>query len=272
MGRLQEQMTSGKQINRPSDSPTGTVSAMQLRQEIRRVEQYGRNIDDGMGWLSTIDTALTSTLSQLNRASDLTLQGMSTGSTSAESREAMAVEVENIRDSLISVANTQYLDRPVLGGTTMGKSAYDANGVFLDPANANPVMRTVGDGAQVRVDITGPEVFGSSPNDLFTVLTNIADNLRNNPSALGTNLTDLNTTKTNIQSQLAGVGARYNRLSVMKDTGEQRLLTLGTQRSDVEDIDLPKTIMDLQLQQTAYQAALSATAKVIQPSLVDFLR
>jgi flagellar hook-associated protein 3 FlgL len=189
-----------------------------------------------------------------------------------QSRKALAVEVDNIRSSLLALSNTQYLDRPLFGGTTTGQSAYDTNGVFLDPANATPVMRTVGDGAQVRVDITGPEVFGPPGNDLFANLANIADNLRNNPSALNSDLGALKATMSNIQSQLADVGARYNRLSVMKDTGEQRLLTLGTQRSDVEDIDLPKTIMDLQLQQTAYQAALSATAKVIQPSLVDFLR
>ena len=270
LGRLQEQLSSGKQITRPSDSPTGTVSAMQLRQETRRVEQYGRNIDDGMGWLSTTDTTLTSTLDQLHRVNDIALQGMSSGSVSTSSREALAVEVDNIRASLLQVANTRYLDRPIFGGTTAGTDAYDPTGGYV--GDAGTVMRTVGDGAKVRVDVTGPTVFGASPNDLFTVLGNIANNLRTNPTALTADLSQLNTATTQIQSELAGVGARYNRLSVMKENGEQRLLTLTTQRSEMEDIDLPNTIMELQLQQTAYQAALAATAKVIQPSLVDFLR
>jgi flagellar hook-associated protein 3 FlgL len=270
VGKLQEQLSNGKLITRPSDSPTGTVSAMQLRQEMRRVEQHGRNIDDGMGWLSTIDGSLTSTLDQLHRVNDIALQGMSSGSVSTESREALAVEIDNIRASLLQVSNTQYLDRPIFGGTTAGANAYDPAGAYV--GDAGTVMRTVGDGAKVRVEITGPEVFGAQPNDLFAILGNIATNLRTNPTALSADLGQLNTATTRIQSELAGVGARYNRLSVMKEAGEQRLLTLTTQRSDVEDIDLPNTIMELQLQQTAYQAALSATAKVLQPSLVDFLR
>ncbi|HEV7962737.1 MAG TPA: flagellar hook protein, partial [Actinoplanes sp.] len=58
----------------------------------------------------------------------------------------------------------------------------------------------------------------------------------------------------------------------MKLSAQDRLLSVTSQLSDVEDVDLPKTIMEMQLQQTAYQAALAASAKVIQPSLIDFLR
>jgi flagellar hook-associated protein 3 FlgL len=75
-----------------------------------------------------------------------------------------------------------------------------------------------------------------------------------------------------IQDQLASVGALYNRVQTMRDRADSTALNLKSSLSEVEDIDLPKTIVDLQLQETAYQSALSATAKVIQPSLVDFLR
>lgn len=269
-GKLQEQLSSGKLINKPSDSPTGTVSAMQLRQETRAIEQFGRNIHDGMGWLSTIDTALTSTLEQVRRVGDVALQGLNSGSVSPESREALAVEVDNIRASLLQIANTRYLDRPVFGGTTTGQDAYDATGVYI--GDTGTVQRSVGAGAKVRVETTGPEAFGAQPNDLFKILDTISNDLRTNTSGLTADINQLNTATAGIQTQLASIGARYNRLSVMKDAGDQRLLDLNSQRSEVEDVDLPKTIMELQLQQTAYQAALSATAKVIQPSLVDFLR
>src|SRR5690606_23393672 len=109
----QERLSSGRIINRPSDSPTGTVAAMQLRSERRMMQQYVRNADDGLGWLNTLDATLTSISSQLNRVRDLTLQAMSSGAAaSAEAREALAVEVENIREALIGLANTRYLDRP----------------------------------------------------------------------------------------------------------------------------------------------------------------
>ena len=89
---------------------------------------------------------------------------------------------------------------------------------------------------------------------------------------LTADLTALDASRGALQSGLSSVGARYNQLSQMRQAADDRVLDLSTQLSDVEDIDLPKTLTDLQLQQTAYQAALAAGARVVQPSLVDFLR
>lgn len=285
MGRLQEQLSSGKVISRPSDSPTGTISAMQLRAEVRAAQQYARNADDGLGWLSTLDTTLTSGLSQVRRVRDLTLQGISSGAGSSQaSREALAAEVDNLRESLISLANTRYLDRPVFGGVTAGGQAYGAAGTFT--GTAGEVRRTVGNGVAVRVDLTGPMAFGAdvvdpaadpvvpNPSQLFTVLQSIATNLRapDGSDALEADLANLDTALGRMQTVLSDVGARYNRVEQMRQTADDRALTLKGQLSDVEDIDLPKTIMDVTLQETAYQAALGAAARVIQPSLMDYLR
>ncbi|HYN96286.1 MAG TPA: flagellar hook-associated protein FlgL [Pilimelia sp.] len=271
MGDLQERLSSGKMITRPSDSPTGTVSSLQLRSEIRAVAQYSRNADDGLGWLSTLDNTLTSSVAQVRRVQELTLRGKNAGASSPESRAALATEVENIREELIGLANTRYLDRPVFGGTTSGAAAYDSNGVFR-PGPTGSVSRTIGDGTKVRVDLAGPEAFGTGATDLFAVLDSIAGSLRTNPTALAGDLNNLNTALENLQTKLADVGSRYNRVEQMRQTADDRALTLRGQLSEVEDIDLPQTIMEVQLQQTAYQAALATTAKVIQPSLIDFLR
>jgi len=91
-------------------------------------------------------------------------------------------------------------------------------------------------------------------------------------SALEKGLGNLDTAHDLLKSTLSDVGARYNRVTQMKQSAEDHLLSVSSQLSDIEDVDLPKAIMDLQIQQTSYQAALAATAKVIQPSLIDFLR
>src|ERR1700754_1450716 len=98
---IQEQLSSGKQINRPSDSPTGTVASMQLRGESRAVQQYSRNADDGIGWLSPLDSTLTNPSTLVYRARDLSVQGLSSVSNNAQSNEALAAEVDQIRSSLI---------------------------------------------------------------------------------------------------------------------------------------------------------------------------
>jgi flagellin-like hook-associated protein FlgL len=95
---------------------------------------------------------------------------------------------------------------------------------------------------------------------------------RPRPAALGDDLDRFDTTMHAMQGQLADVGGRYNRLAQLGQAATDQQLNVQSQLSDVEDVDLPKTIMEIQLQQIAYQAALAATARVVQPSLVDFLR
>jgi flagellar hook-associated protein 3 FlgL len=164
--QIQDQLSSGKQLNRPSDSPAGTVSAMQLRAETRMSQQYTRNADDGLGWLGTVEDTLGSASTLVNRARDLTVQGMNTATNGTLANEALASEIDQIREALIASANTRYLDRPVFGGNTAGGVAYNELGEWkgndFDPALAatTSVSRTVGSGAKVRVDITGTEAFG----------------------------------------------------------------------------------------------------------------
>ncbi len=269
--QLQEQLSSGKLLTKASDSPGGAVIAMQHRADMATLNQYSRNADDGIGWLSMADTALTSASSQLNRARELVLSGLSSGSAgSAEAREAIALEVDNLRDSMINLSNTTYLDRPIFGGSTAGSIAYDKNGVYQ--GDDGKINRTISGNATVRVDTGAEAVFGPEPDNVFNLLGKIADDLRRNPAGLQADLAAVDTAQKRIQAGLSGVGSRYNQVSEMQQTAQNRVLDLRAQLSDVEDIDLPKTITELALQQTAYQAALAATAKVIQPSLVDFLR
>jgi flagellar hook-associated protein 3 FlgL len=269
--RLQEQLSSGKLLTKASDSPGGAVIAMQTRSDMATLHQFSRNSDDGMGWLSMADTALTGSSTQLNRARELVLTGLSSGTAgSPEAREAIALEVENLRNAMLGLANITYLDRPVFGGTTAENVAYDDSGTYM--GDGGEVNRTVGANATVRVDTDGITAFGAGTDNVFAVLQRIADDLRDNPAGLQDDLADIDTAQKRVQTALAGVGSRYNQVSQMQDAAENRVLDLRTQLSDVEDIDLPKTITELALQQTAYQAALAATAKVIQPSLVDFLR
>jgi flagellar hook-associated protein 3 FlgL len=288
LGDIQQRLSSGKQVSKPSDSPTGTVSAMQFRSQIRTNEQWSRNAADGIGWLGTIDQTLTDTVTQVGRARTLLVQGLNGGALSQEAKDAVAVEVDQIRLTAIGLANTKYLDRPVFGGTTGGTAAYDATGVFVGnpqqpappaPAVAPvPITRAVGADSAVRVDQTGPEVFGPvvpGGRDLFTVLADISTHLKtpgNQTAALSTDLADLDKALSKVSSKHAEVGANYNRVEQMQSAADNRVITLKSSLSGIEDIDLPKTIVELQMQQVAYQAALGATQKIITTSLADFLR
>ncbi|MGX6607792.1 flagellin N-terminal helical domain-containing protein [Micromonosporaceae bacterium Da 78-11] len=270
--KLQQQISSGKQFTRPSDSPTGTVTSLQLRGEVRATQQYSRNSDDGLGWLGAIQDKLASASTSIIRARDLTVQAASTA-VNGQAGEALAVEIDNIRATLLGEANSKYMGRPVFGGTTPGSVAYDAAGAYV--GNKESTTRTVGPNSKVRIEANGTDAFGAEGTDsqLFKVLGDISAAIRSGDSTkITAGLANLDTAHDLLKSTLSDVGARYNRVTQMKQSAEDHLLSVTSQLSDIEDVDLPKAIMELQIQQTSYQAALAASAKVIQPSLIDFLR
>jgi flagellar hook-associated protein 3 FlgL len=271
LGETQQRLSSGKLINKPSDSPAATVSVMELRSEIAANKQYARNADDGLGWLGTADSALQSASGQVTRARSLVLQGMSTGTQGLEARQSLAYEIRQISESIRDTANTSYLDRPIFGGTTHETEAYVSGGMVFN-GNGEDVVRTIGANTKIAVNIDGAAVFGEGAESVFGILSDIVTKLENDPEALGAELTRLDTVAAGIRNGLSIVGARTNQLERMRQAADDAVLNVSKTLSDVEDIDLPQTITELQLQQTAYQAALAAGARVMQPSLLDFLR
>jgi flagellar hook-associated protein 3 FlgL len=277
---LQAQLSSGKRINKASDDPSGAISALSLQGEIDRNNQYNRNASDGNGWLTTVDTTLTSVNDLLSRARDLVVQAASTGSGDANSQQAIATELTQIRASVLQMANSSYLGRPIFGGTTAGSSAFQSGSTSTiggQPdisyvGDAGTVQRRIADGSTVRVDADASAAFGSGAGSVFNVLATVIDHLQTNPAALSNDITAIDASASNIRTSLTDVGVRQQRVQDAQSTVGARVLDLTARLSDVEDVDMPSTIVALQTQQVAYQAALGATAKVVQPSLLDFLR
>lgn len=275
MARTQEQLSTGRVINRPSDSPTGTTSAMRLRDAVSNAQQHQRSAQDGLAWLGTVDTTLTSVTDQTRDARDTALQGANSGSLGPASRNALAATIDQLRQSLLSDANAKYLGRPVFGGVTSGPAAYQDNGSGGVSYVGTPgaVNRTIADGVSVRVDQDGASVFGSGSNTVFDHLSALSTALRaGNGAAISTGIGQLNSDLDRMISVHAEVGTRYKRVDAANQTSADTELTLKASLSEVEDADLPKVVVDLQMQQAAYQASLAATARVQQPSLLDFLR
>jgi flagellar hook-associated protein 3 FlgL len=279
MSDLQNRLSGNKSITKPSDDPAGTASALTLRSSLRQIEQHSRNIADGLGWLTTVDTALTTSLSAVAKARDLTVQGANTGALTAEAREALAVELEGLRDGLVSQANTSYLGRSVFAGTSNAATA-----VVVTPASGGaartyaaqndpgvPVERRINADTTIRVDVDVTEAFGDGAGSVFATLDRIAATLRGggNPSA---ELTALDAHRDALLEQASGVGARHNQIVAAQANALTLKTELTGQLSDVEDADLAASIVELQMQEVAYKAALGATGRVLQPTLMDFLR
>jgi flagellar hook-associated protein 3 FlgL len=270
LAELQEQLSSGRRLNRPSDSPTDTAQAMRLRGSLSSLEQYSRNAADGASRLGLADQALTTSTELIAHARDLGVQGNS-GSASPASRSALAAEIDQVRASLLDQANTTYLSRPVFGGVANGDKAYDDTGAYVGVPGE--VTRRVGDDARVRVDVDGRAVFGDGATSVFAELDDLSNALRaGDTAAIGAGLQKLADRINTVGTAHADLGAAQNRVERAQDQIQDSQLGLTASLTDIENIDLPRTMIDLNMQEVAYQAALTATARVVQPSLVDFLR
>lgn len=268
---LQEKISSGQAINRPSDDPVGIVQAMSTQAALSRAQQYQSNAQDGMGWLGTANTALSSAVTQLDQIRNIVLQANS-DSSQPSTYANLAQQVDGIRQELLSLANSTYLNRPIFAGTSAGQVAYDTSGNYVG-SGAAPT-RTVAPGTALPVSVTAP--FGTGSSSIFAAVDQISADLKTGSSASISNLTssDLNSLDqaiTTLSDAAGQVGTMYQQMQYMASQATSTQQTLSSRLGDVQNADMAKTITELQAQQNSYQAALWATSQVIEPSLTKFL-
>ncbi|PPK92143.1 flagellar hook-associated protein 3 FlgL [Kineococcus xinjiangensis] len=277
--KLQEQLTSGKSISKASDNPAAAAEALRHRSDIAANEQYARNITDGRMLLDVQEGVLDSALKGLQKVKALAVQGASTGNNDAAAREAIAKQVDAIREELLGAANTKHLGRAVFGGNADITAAYEADGTYN--GNSASIKRSAAPGVDVDINIPGASAFGTgttaapptAADNTFKALEDLSAALRSGTGATITaSLGNVELGLDRITGALASIGARGNQLAALQDTTEARGDYLSNALEEVEGVDIAKAMVEFNLQNTAYQAALAATAKVIQPTLLDFLR
>jgi flagellar hook-associated protein 3 FlgL len=263
--KLQEDVSSGKRILVPSDDPAGAVSSIRMRTEQSASDQYLRNGEFANSRLNVADTALQSLSSQLQQVQQLALRSRN-GSLNSGGREALAQQVSALKSQVVGTYNSQYLGRPVFGGTTAGQVAIATDGSYV--GDGNPVMARISSSSSVRVDVDGASVGADTvPALIDRVAINIADG-----TLTDDDLNDLSAVLNAYGVAVSNVGATANQIKAIGDQVSAYQLGLVTSIAKNEDADLAETLTKLSSQEVAYQAALSVTAKVNQISLLDYLR
>ena len=283
--RTQMKAASGKEITRPSDDPFNTSRAMALRQSMEGTQQYQRNVEDAMGWMNATEQALSSITDAVQRARDLLAQG-GTDSADQTARDAVAAELEQIIEGMKQEANATYrgshlfagamtADRPYALGPA--DDTYHGDGAGVD-AGVPGIVREIGPGVTMTINVIARDFLGNGQSagddKLLDVLRDAVDHLKagDGASVRGTDLTRLDAGIEDLLAVRAVNGARTNRLEAALGRLQQvEESTLG-QLSQTEDADIAKTLIELNSQTAAYQAALRAGASIVQSSLMDFLR
>lgn len=277
LGRLQERqadLSTGRVIRKVSDDPTAALDAMAIRNELRRADQRSRSLDDAQAWLQTADTALVSGLDMLTRVKELAVRASNIGASDPTGQFAMATEIAGLRDELLAIANTRYLERPVFNGTAEGAAYNSATGVYN--GNSAVVQREVAPGTVMPVNMTGEQVFGAQAGvdgDLFAVLDRLQTAIQaSNPSAIAQEHANLDTATKRLASAAAEIGTRAGRIDNLRTRAAADELSMRERLSGLEDSDLAKSLLEVKASENSYQAALQAAARVLPVSLLDYLR
>ncbi|MFY0761536.1 flagellar hook-associated protein FlgL [Metabacillus dongyingensis] len=271
MGTYQDQLATGKKINRPSDDPVVAMKGMHYRTNLTEVEQYQRNISEAYQWMENSEAGIEQGTQVLQRVRELMVQA-SNGTNGPEDLKAIGAEIKQLKEDLVGSANTQVAGNYIFNGTQTKEApvTLNADGTVTVNIDKSPFEIEVSKGVQLKANINSDNVFSE---DLFAVMGSIEKALSSgDASGLDGLLSDLDGKMDSMSAERAELGARYNRLELIEDrVGKQEIVSTRI-LSENEDADLEKVIMNLTAQESIHRAALSVGARIIQPTLMDFLR
>jgi flagellar hook-associated protein 3 FlgL len=277
MSKAQEVVSSSKRINKLSDDPVGLVTVLDLRSSLSNIDQLSRNVTMGKSWLTSSESALTQVNNILTDIKSLTVQMSSSNVGSAQRANAAGV-IDGDLKQILSLANSQIDGRSMFAGTDTDKTSFalNATGTQVD-YNGNDTAFSVnmGSGSKIEVGKVGSEVFGQNwdSNNIFKSLIDLKTALQNNDvSGIQTVMGNLDQHMTKINAEISDVGNKSNSMEVKTSIISDLKLNYTDRKSSLEDADIAQAVIDLNAKQLAYNAALTSASKVMQLSLVDFMR
>jgi len=277
--KAQEQLSSGKVISKPSDNPTLASKIMNLDNSIKENEQYSKTIDSSMNWINTADGSLSNAEDTLQRIRELVVSGAN-GTLTDSDRAASAEEVSTLSQQLADELNTKFDGRYIFGGQKTTEAPFVVNnGVLEYKGDSNNISREIAANVTVAIPSDGGQLTnttGTSSTDngnLGKLLSSIVTALKNGDTGAlsGSILGDLDIHIGNVVNFRSKMGAVYNRL----DAAGQRNATENTSMTELlsnsEDIDVAAKTVEYNSMSTVYQSCLSAGAKLLKTSLLDYL-
>lgn len=277
----QQELSSGKKISKPSDDPVVASQGIAYRTDVAQVDQYTRNMDTANQWMTSSDSALNDSNQVLQRVRELTVQA-SSDTTTPSDRSKIKDEIDQLKQHLVSDANTQVAGKYIFNGTQTGTKpvVMDSQGNITFSASkklnggdpTNKVMIEANQGVNLQINVDPTTVFSQG---LFSDLNDLEAKLTD-PSATGKDITGfiskIDGHLDELSSSQSSLGARENRVQLITNRLSDQKNTAETIMSKNEDADFETTLVNFQQQQATYQAALSVGAKNMQPTLVDFLK
>ncbi len=276
LSKLQEQISTGKKVNRPSDAPAGARQILSLRSETFRLDQYASNVKTATQTLNFNSSTLQGTANILQRIQELTMQGVNS-TTDSDGRKAIASEINELVESVLQSANSTRLGRYIFAGTKTKTVPFEAtrNGdaeisAITYQGNLEKIEYKVGVSASAQVNQTGKEVF--IDNKLFSSIIKIRDSLASGAPLLAQNeLTNLNNAHDSVLNSIAKAGGVANTLELTGNRITDTKLSLNEALATTEGADIAELVLKLTEQENIFQASLASGSVILRTSILDYL-
>ena len=287
--RINNQLGTKKKINAPSDDPVKAGLILRTRSSIKETEQYIRNIDAAISWLDASDVVLQDVISVIHRAKELAVNGASTH-LDPTARQALADEVAQLHDNLLQLANSTHGGRYIFAGQHTDTKPFDGGGVTDGKINDVSFLVERGEKLlpkerslefEIAVGVTmavNVDAFDDDGREIlftpvFQALQQLYRQLVDHPDYAGAEpIGALDAALDGVLQHVSELGGKQNRVELAQERLLDLQLNLTKILSEEQDLDYAEAIMELKMEEFAYRTALAVGARIIQPSLVDFLR
>ena len=268
--RAQQVLATGKRVLKPSDDPAASRAILQYRSRIASVEQYQDNISSGQSRLEMADSALELVDKLLHEARSIAVEYP--GGYDDGTRQTAADAVKDIYDQVRDMANMRYGDQYIFAGHKSDTPPVSRNGSDWSGDDGD-VRIAIGDGVQASINAGGKNPFENGAPRVFDTLRNIIDGLETgDSSAVAGEVDALDQAIAQVRDVQGEYAAAHDRLQSTRAHWEKEQMNMEALLADTENADLNEAAVELQVQQIAYEAALSATSRVISRTLLDFLK
>lgn len=277
MDNLENQISTGRKITKPSDDPVGVTYALRYRSQLAGNEQFQRATDSAQSWLDETDSQMGSAGNVMTRLKELMVQA-STGTYSNSDLQAAGLEVEELKKQLVDIGNSKFGGKFIFNGQNYGEIPYPtAAGTDysqIDTDNS-AVKYVIGENIQFQINTTGNEFFGmkGESDNVFAVMDRVITAMKTGTqSGITAEMGAVESRTNKMLAARSEVGARTNRVELVNNRLLDQETNTTTLLSKTEDLDVADALIKATSAQTVYQAALKSSANIMNTSLIDFMR
>ncbi len=267
----QHRATTGLRVERASDDPSASNSIMASGSSLRAITQYKRNIDSATARTNREESILDTVSRLLERAKELGL-GQAGSNANTQTRLVTKAEIDQIIQQVVQLGNTSHEGEFLFGGDQSQTPPFTTT---VPPFSAVPPTGTrkteISSALSVRSTHNGTEVFLTS--GVLAALDQLSTGLgTDNPVLITASLTSLDAAHSKVQVLVGETGAAGQQFEVANSNLDALNASLRSFKSTLQDADLEEAVTELVGRQTAYQAAMLATSRVMSLNLADYLR